>query len=71
MDRRPRLNLNDFVPLWERELPHPLHEPKFEGLIWRDVDIVDLAVLKDLIGDRTPLAQDFFRASVVRQSGAK
>lgn len=70
MDRA-RLNLNDLLPLWEREIAHPLHEPPLYSLTRRDVDVLEAPIVEDVGGDRSALAQDIFGASVIRQGGLK
>ena len=62
-------DLNDFRPLWERELPHALHQPPLERLIRREMHVPQTARGENLVGNPRPLAQDVFNALVVRQRG--
>lgn len=62
---RPRLNLADILPVWEREIPHPMHQPPLERLTWRDVDILEAPVVENLVRDRRTSAQNAFRARIV------
>lgn len=64
---RPRLNLNDLVPVWERKLPHALHQPELERVLRRDVDILEPASGEGSVIEPGSLAQDVFSAQVIRQ----
>lgn len=68
---RGRLNLNDLVPAWERKLPHPIHQPELDSLLRRDEDVAVATRSEDFIGKRRALAQDIFRAKIIRQRSVK
>lgn len=68
MDRQ-KLNLNDLMAPWEREVAHPVHDPIRRSVFGVDVNIPEPASGKKVVGDSGPLAQDAFRASVIRQGG--
>lgn len=64
-------DLENLVPLWNRELPHRVNEPKREGFVRRDVNILGASIGQDMLGNVGPLAQDAFGARVVRQGAIK
>ncbi len=66
---KPRLNLNDLVPLWERELLYSVHKSVLESQPRSDVDIFASPSVQDLVGEAGALTQDAFRSLVVRQRG--
>lgn len=67
MDRIRKLNPNDLVPLWERELGNAMGNPPFDSLSGRYIDVLDASQLKGSLGNASPLAQDVFRARLLRQ----
>ena len=64
-------DLENLVPLWNRELPHLVNQPVRDGQVRRDVDVLGASIRKDSVGDVGPLAQDAFRARLVRQGAFK
>lgn len=64
---RGKLNLNDLLPPWESELPNVGDEPEFDRILRGDLNIAHPASGKDVVRQTRPLAQDVFRALVIRQ----
>ena len=64
---RVSLDLNDILPLWERKLSHPLHQPELDSLVRRDVDLAVPPRRQYLIRDGRILTQDVVRAIIVGQ----
>lgn len=64
-------HLENLFPLWNRERLHPMHQPKFNGLRGRDVNVLGASVDKQRVGNCGPLAQDIFGARVVSQGAVK
>jgi hypothetical protein len=62
-------DLDDLLPAWERKFPHPVHDPILRGLFGIDMNILRAAIGEQPIGDPGTLAQDVFRACVIRQRG--
>lgn len=61
------LDLNDLLPLWERKLAHPLHQPELDGLARRDVDLAVASRREYVVRNGRILTQDIVRAIIVRQ----
>lgn len=68
---RGRLNLDNLLPLWEREFADLLDKSVFESLGRRDMNISDSAGRENVIGQPRSLTQDAFSAAVIRQGGIK
>ncbi len=66
--QRAKLDLNNFVPLWERKFDNLVSETEFDRLLRRDIDLPETSVIQDRIGNTCALAQDIFSALIVRQS---
>ena len=66
--QRAKLDLKNFVPLWERKFDNLMSETEFDRLLRRDVDFPEPPVIQDRIGNACPLAQDIFSALIIRQS---
>ena len=64
-------DLENLVPLWDRELPHRLNKLKTDSLRGGDIDVLCAPVREHCVGDLGPLAQDAFRARVIRQGAIK
>jgi hypothetical protein len=47
---KPRLNLKDFAPLWEREFPDLMHQPELSGLLGSDMNVFGSPSPKDRVG---------------------
>ena len=62
-----RLDLHDLLPLWQRKLPHPLHQPELDGLARRDTDLAVSPRAQHLGRDVRPLTQDIVGAIIIRQ----
>lgn len=71
MDRSPRLNLDDFLPLWQRKLAHPLHEPEIDSLARRYMNVALSSGGERGTGDTRALTQDIVSALIIRQGGGK
>jgi hypothetical protein len=71
MTARPaaKSNLNDLLPPWEREFPHPMHDPILRGLFGIDMNVLRPPIGEQPVRDASTLAQDVFRACVIRQRG--
>ena len=61
------LDLHDLLPLWERKLPHPLHQPEIDGLARRDVNLAVSARREYVIRNGRVLTQDIVGAIIVGQ----
>ena len=66
--QRTKLDLNNFVPLWERKFDNLVNETEFDRLVRRDIDLPETPFIQDRIGNTCALAQDIFSALIVRQS---
>ena len=64
-------DLENLVPLWQREIPHLVNKPVSGGILRRDMDILGAAVRKNSLGDAGTLAQDVFRAQIIRQGAVE
>ncbi len=64
---KPRLNLNDLIPLWERKFSDPVHKPVRESDVWSNVDISRSASIQEIVGKPGSLSQDAFSTLVIRQ----
>ena len=60
-------DLEHLVPLWERKLPNRVGETIRDGQFGSDVDVFGAAVSEDIVWNVGTLAQDRFRARIVRQ----
>ena len=69
--QRAHSDLENLIPLWQRELAHLIHQPKIKGSLRRNVDVLSAAGGQSVIGDSRPLAQDALRSEVVRQGAVK
>ena len=65
--QRAKLDLKDFVPIWEREIADGISETEFERLLGSDVNLLEPAFSQKRIGNTCALAQDVFSALIVRQ----
>ena len=61
------LDLQHFVPPWEREIADRITETEFDRLLRSDINLFEASGGKGFIGDRRALAQDVFNALVIRQ----
>ena len=68
---QPKLNLNDLLPPWEHELPDAGDETELNRILRTDLHVTHPAGGEYSIGQSRPLAQDIFRALVVRQGRVK
>ena len=64
---KPRLNLNDLVPLWEREFHDRMRKSVLDGDFGNDMNVLKSASIQDLVGQPGTLSQDAFGSFVVRQ----
>ncbi len=64
-------DLENLVPIWQRELPNVVHQPVVRGLLGSDVHVLGLAVSQDVLGNTGTLAQDVLGALIVRQGAVK
>lgn len=64
-------DLQNLVPLWQRELPNRVDKPIRQSFVRRNAHILRAAVGQNGVGDVGPLAQDVFGALVVRQGAVK
>jgi len=71
MDRTKRSNLDNLIPLWERKLAHPMHEPPLESLIRPDMNFPAPPTGENIFGQASTSAQDFFSALIVSQGRLK
>ena len=69
--QRAALDLNDFVPLWERKIEDNISETEFDRLLGSDVDLLEPALGQKRIGNACALAQDVFSALIIRQSSGQ
>jgi len=61
------LDLHDVLPLWERKLAHPLHQPELDSLARRDMNLAVTARGEYVVGDGRVLTQDIVGAIIVSQ----
>ena len=66
MDRS-KLNLVHFASRRERELLDLVRDTEFDRILRGEVNLAEPASGQEFIGDRTPIAQDAFRAILLRQ----
>ena len=71
MQRLPRLDLNDFIPPWERKLDNLVSETEFDRLLGSNVNLLEAPFGQDRVGNSCALAQDVFSALIVRQRSGK
>lgn len=71
MDTTKRSNLDNLIPLWEREVANRVHKSVAESFIREDVNLPNPAGAQEGIGQGSTLAQDVFSALVLRQRGFK
>lgn len=64
-------DLEHLVPLWERKLPNLMRQPISDRVRSFDIDVARAPIGKDCIGDVGTLAQDRFRARIIRQGAVK
>jgi len=64
-------DLENLVPLWQRELPNLTHKPETYGIVRRDVNVLSAPVVEDFLGNIGPLAQDAFSARLISQGAVK
>ena len=64
-------DLENLVPLWQRELPNRMDKPVSGGFVRRNMNVLGAPVGQDGIGNVGPLAQDVFGALIVRQGAVK
>lgn len=60
-------DLENLVPIWQRELPNRVNEPVRDRLIGVDVNVLGFPIGQNCIGNVGPLAQDVFGALIIRQ----
>lgn len=60
-------DLENLVPVWQRELPHRGNQPIRDGLIRCDVHVFGASVGQHGVEDVGTLSQDAFRASLISQ----
>ena len=65
--QRSNLDLKNFVPPWERKIADSIRETEFDRLLRGDVNISEASGSESVVGDGRTLAQDVFRALIVRQ----
>ena len=61
------LDLHDVLPLWERKLAHPLHQPELDSLARRDMDFTVATRRENIFRNGRVLTQDIVRAIIVSQ----
>ena len=61
------LDLHDSLPLWERKLAHPLHQPELNSAAGRNVDLAETARREHVVRDGRILTQDIVRTIIIRQ----
>ena len=64
-------DLENLVPLWERELPNRVDKPVPDRIGGGYVNVFGAAVSKDALRNVGPLAQDAFSALLVSQGAIK
>ena len=64
-------DLENLVPLWERELAYPIHQSVSGGFLRGDVNVFSSSIRQNGIGNLGALAQDIFGAEVVRQGAVQ
>ena len=62
------LDLHDVLPLWERKLSHPLHQPELDSLARREMNLAVTARREYVFRDGRVLTQDIVGAIIVGQS---
>ena len=67
MQRFPRSDLNDFVPIWERKFDHLVGETEFDRLVGIDKNLLESSGIQDRVGNSCALAQDVFSSLIARQ----
>ena len=65
--QRNNLDLKNFVPPWERKIADSVRETEFDRLLRSDVNVIETSLGQEAVRDVRPLAQDIFRALIVRQ----
>ena len=65
--QKARLDLNDFLPLWERKFDNFVCETEFDRLLGSNIDLLEAPVGQGRGGNTSALAQDVFSALIVRQ----
>ena len=66
--QRANLDLNDFLPVWERKFADGVYETEFDRLLRGEIHLPISAGGQEFVRNiSTPLAQDIFDALVVRQ----
>ena len=65
--QRAKLDLNNFVPLWERKIADSVSETEFDRILRSDMNFSEASGSKDIVRDGRALAQDVFSALIVRQ----
>ena len=69
--QRAHLDMKHFLPVWERELDNPVDETEFDRLLGSDVDLLGASFSQKRVGNTCALAQDVFRALIIRQGSSK
>ena len=64
-------DLENLVPLWQRELPYRANQPVRDGLLRSDVNVFGAPVGEYGVGDVGTLAQDAFRSRLISQGAVK
>lgn len=68
---RPRLNLNDLIPAWERKFSNAVHDTEFERILRGDVNVPYAPGAQQFIRQGCTFAQDILSALIVRQRRVK
>lgn len=71
MERWYNSNLENLIPLWEREVPNRVHKSVAESFRGPDMYITKAPGVQQLVRQGGTLAQDFFSALVLSQRGLK
>lgn len=72
MDQQPKLNLKDFLPPWEAELPHAVGDTVFDRMLRGDVGVPVPPSGEYVLGKGSaPIAQDVVEALLVGQGALK
>lgn len=60
-------DLEDLVPLWQRELPNRVYQPVTDSVSGRDVNVSGAPISQNGIWNAGTLAQDVFGSLIIRQ----
>ena len=69
--QKSQLDLQHFLPTWERVLDNLVSETEFDSLLGSDVNLLNAGLSQKRIGNTCALAQDVFSALVIRQGSGQ